>query len=183
MTQHDKAAINRVAEDIIESCRMMITNQTPPGQWLQQVHSSLRSAQVIMQPPLPHVQPAKPSLAWRDYSSDTRVIDFAVAHNITLPKGNYRRWWWLKEEDQGKGRVIGIQDKKSKRDIITGHMRITDGVIGWVEREGSRDVIMVHRCNWKLDDIQPASPAGENGQGKSKKPKYMLSMAEYLKDL
>lgn len=81
----------------------------------------------------------------RQYNNHTALIDFCAKHNLTLPQNEI--WWYIR--DQTEGHVKGIYTEKGK-DVIRGVMRITNGLIAWVEkRDGS--LVQVHNEWWQKD--------------------------------
>lgn len=81
----------------------------------------------------------------RQYNNHTALIDFCAKHNLTLPKNEI--WWYIR--DQTEGHVKGIYTEEGK-DVIRGVMRITNGLIAWVEkRDGT--LVQVHNEWWQKD--------------------------------
>lgn len=86
----------------------------------------------------------------KQYNNHSMLINFCARHGIVLPQGEI--WWYLR--DQVEGHVMGIYTEEGK-EVIRGIMRITNGLLGWVEKKDGT-LIQVHREWWKRDS-KPSS--------------------------
>lgn len=86
----------------------------------------------------------------RQYNNHSMLIEFCAKHRVVLPQSEI--WWYVRDEVEGH--VKGIYTEEGK-EVIRGVMRITNGLIAWVEkRDGT--LVQVHKEWWK-NDSKPSS--------------------------